>query len=495
MRMKPARRDFLKSLALGSAAMMMPGCRHLSNIKTEGSKRPPNIVMIFTDDQGYADVGCYGAKGFQTPNLDRLAKSGMRFTDFEVAQPVCSPSRAGLLTGCYPNRLGFRGALSPNSKIGLNPEEETIAELLKRWGYATGIFGKWHLGDDRKFLPLQQGFDEFCGLPYSHDQWPVNYDGKPAESGSRKSIYPPLFLIEGNEKTLPLSTFEDISNLTTLYTKKAVQFIRQNQNRPFFLYVPHSMPHVPIAVSDKFRGKSEQGLYGDVVMEIDWSVGEIIKTLEECGLRENTMVVFSSDNGPWLNYGDHAGSAYPLREGKGTIWEGGQRTPCIVSWPGHVPAGTVCTELVSAIDLLPTFCAATDAPLPVKKIDGVNILPLLEGKTEKSPRDQFYYYYVHPKGTQLKAIRAGKWKLHFPHAYISYEGVEPGHDGFPGPCLDRETPMALYNLVEDPGERNNVIEQYPEVVARLQAIAEDAREDLGDFDRKGKGVRPCGRIQ
>jgi arylsulfatase len=229
-------------------------------------------------------------------------------------------------------------------------------------------------------------------------------------------------------------------------------------------------------------------------MEIDWSVGEILKALDGCGLRDNTLVVFTSDNGPWLNYGNHAGSAYPLREGKGTIWDGGQRVPCIVSWPGRIPGGVVCRELVSAIDFLPTFCAAAGAPLPLRKIDGVNVLPLLEGKSKISPRDRFYFYYLHPNGFQLKAIRSGKWKLHFPHAYLSYEGMEPGRDGFPGPCADRETPLVLYDLERDPGERNDVAQRYPETVARLQAMAEEAREDLGDYNREGKGIRSCGRI-
>jgi len=491
---QPARRDFLRTFALGAAAMLAPGCARLSP-KRAASRRPPNIVLIFTDDQGYADVGRYGAKGFQTHHLDRLSGQGMRFTDFYVAQAVCSASRAGLMTGCYPNRIGIRSALYPHSPVGLNPEEETIAELLKKRGYATAIFGKWHLGDHPKFLPLQHGFDEYLGIPYSNDMWPVDFDGNPVEKGHRKTKYPPLPLIEGNKQIAEIRTLDDQGTLTTRYTERAVRFIEKNQSRPFFLYVPHSMPHVPLGVSDKFRGKSKQGMYGDVIMEIDWSVGEILKTLEQCHLTDNTLVVFVSDNGPWLNFGNHAGSAYPLREGKGSAWEGGQRVPCIMSWPGHIPRGRVCTRMAATIDLLPTICAMTGAPLPSRKIDGVNILPLFEGDRRACPRDHFFYYYTHTQRDQLKCVRQGKWKLHFPHKYRSYEGVEPGKDGHPGPYAKGKTPLALYDLERDIGERHNVVDQYPQVVARLQALGEKAREDLGDIDRPGKGVRPCGRVE
>ena len=278
--------------------------------------KPVNIIVVFIDDMGYGDLGCYGATGYKTPNLDRLAAQGVRFTNFVSAQGVCSASRAGIMTGCYPNRVGISGALMPDSKIGLNPDEETIAEVLKQRNYKTAAIGKWHLGCTKEFLPLQQGFDEYLGLPYSNDMWPVNFDGTPATGNAKKSNYPPLPLIEGNEKIRELKTLDDQSELTTLYTERAVRFITQNKKNPFFLYLAHSMCHVPLAVSGKFKGKSQQGLFGDVIMEIDWSVGEIMNTLERNGMDKNTLIVFTSDNGPWLNFGNHAGSAGGLREGK-----------------------------------------------------------------------------------------------------------------------------------------------------------------------------------
>jgi len=478
------RRDFLKSLGLGAAALPFISCSRL------GRKRLPNFVVIFTDDQGYADVGCFGAKGFETPNLDRMAAEGVRFTSFYVSQAVCSASRSSLLTGCYPNRVGIFGALNPQSEVGLNPEEETIAEVLKKKGYAAGIFGKWHLGHHREFLPLQHGFDEYLGLPYSNDMWLIGYDGKPAPEDHRKAKYPVLPLIDGNEKVAEIRTLKDQDTLTTRYTEHAVQFIEKNKDSPFFLYVPHTMVHVPLGVSEKFRGKSKQGIYGDVVMEIDWSVGEILKALKRNRLEDNTLVVFTSDNGPWLNFGNHGGSALPLREGKGTSWEGGVRVPCIMRWSGHIPEGTACDKLSATMDLLPTFAAIAGAPLPNHKIDGVNILPLLQGKPDANPRDHLFYYY----GKQLQCVREGKWKLHFPHSYRSYQGVEPGMDGLPGPYARGETGLELYDLENDIGEKHNVAEKHPEVVKRLQALGEKAREELGDGERLGKGVRPPGRV-
>ncbi|MEN8122496.1 MAG: sulfatase-like hydrolase/transferase, partial [Bacteroidota bacterium] len=287
--------------------------------KTQNSNKP-NIVLIFIDDMGYADVGCFGATDYKTPNIDQLANEGARFTDFYVSQAVCSASRGALLTGCYSERIGIKGALMPNSNIGINPDEIIIPEMLKEQGYATGIFGKWHLGHHKEFLPLQHGFDEYLGLPYSNDMWPVGFDGVPqAGTGKRKSNYPPLPLFSDNQVVDTIASLEDQAKLTTLYTEKAVQFIQKHKNEPFFLYMPHSMVHVPIAVSDKFKGKSGKGLFADVMMELDWSVGQILKTLKENGLDENTLVVFTSDNGPWLNFGNHAGSADPLREGKGAM--------------------------------------------------------------------------------------------------------------------------------------------------------------------------------
>jgi len=283
------------------------------------------------DDMGNGDLSCTGALEYETPAIDELAREGIRFTNFLDAQAVCSASRAGLLTGCYPNRIGISGALFPNSKVGLNGNEITIGEMLKAKGYSTAIIGKWHLGDNKPFMPLQQGFDQYFGLPYSNDMWPVDFHGQPA-TDERKVRFPVLHIFEGNEKKIPVTTLDDQAQLTRLYTERAVSFIKGNQSKPFFLYLAHSMPHVPINASAKFKGKSKQGLYGDVMMEVDWSVSEIMKALKEAKLDNNTLVIFTSDNGPWLNFGNHAGSTGGLREGKGTSFEGGVRVPCIMRW-------------------------------------------------------------------------------------------------------------------------------------------------------------------
>lgn len=479
-----------KSLLLGLAATSFPGFAQ----QTEKPKSP-NIVLIFMDDLGYGDLSCYGASLYKTPNLDRVAAQGIRFTSFLSAQAVCSASRAGILTGCYPNRLGISGALMPDAKIGLNPSEETIAEVVKKRNYKTCAIGKWHLGYQQQFLPLQQGFDEYLGLPYSNDMWPVNFDGKPAAANSNKARYPVLPLIEGNKKIKEIRTLDDQAQLTTIYTEKAVRFITENRSHPFFLYLAHSMTHVPLAVSSKFKGKSEQGLFGDVMMEIDWSVGEIMKALEKNGLDENTLVIFTSDNGPWLNFGNHAGSTGGLREGKGNSFEGGQREPCLMRWPGHIAAGTICNRLASTIDLLPTIAAITDAPLPEKKIDGVNILPLLMGDQNANPRETFLYYY---RKNSLEAVRKGTWKLVFAHPGRTYVGFKPGFDGFPGPVNENfQFDEALYDLRRDPGERYNVEEYYPEVVAELKKIADEARIDLGDDIQQmpGQNRREPGRAE
>jgi len=488
--MKSTRREFLRSMGAGASAVALSGGLSLVNCQIF-RKRQPNIVIIFTDDQGYADVGCFGAKGFETPNLDQMAAEGMRFTSFYVSQAVCSASRASLLTGCYSERVGIQGALSAWSNHGLNPDEETIADVLKGRGYTTGIFGKWHLGHHKEFLPKQQGFDEYLGLPYSNDMWPVGYDGVPMSSG-RKSFYPPLPLIDGEEKIDQINTIGDQGTLTTRYTERAVRFIEKNKNRPFFLYVPHSMPHVPLGVSDKFKGKSEQGMYGDVIMEIDWSVGEILKTLKQNELDDNTLVIFASDNGPWLNFGKHAGSALPLREGKGTMWEGGARVPCIMRWPGQIAAGSECNNIAASIDILPTLAAITDAALPEKSIDGINILPLMKSEPKADPRDHYFYYY----GGELRAVRQGRWKLYFPHRSRTYVGVEPGMDGLPGPTAFLDVGLELYDLEKDISETQNVIDSHPDIVRQLETLAKSARLELGDrlTNTVGKGVREPGRV-
>ncbi len=456
--------------------------------------KSPNVVLIFMDDLGYGDLSCYGATQYKTPNLDRMAAQGIRFTSFLSAQAVCSASRAGIMTGCYPNRVGISGALMPDAKIGLNPAEETIAEVLKNSSYKTAAIGKWHLGYQREFLPLQQGFDEYLGLPYSNDMWPVNYDGKPAAINTNKAKYPALPLIEGNEKIREIKTLENQSGLTTIYTERAVRFIDQNKENPFFLYLAHSMPHVPLAVSAKFKGKSKQGMFGDVIMEIDWSVGEVLKALEKNGLTKNTLVIFTSDNGPWLNFGNHAGSTGGLREGKGASFEGGQRVPCIMKWPGHIPEGEICNKLASTIDILPTLAAITHSALPEKKIDGVNILPLLLGDEAANPRESFLYFY---RKNSLEAVRKGNWKLVFAHPGRTYIGFKPGADGFPGGTNENfQFEEGLYDLRRDPGERYDVKEFYPEVVAELKKLADAARLDLGDDIQniKGQNQREPGRI-
>jgi len=454
----------------------------------------PNIILIFCDDLGYGDLSCYGATQYKTPNLDKMASQGIRFTSFMSTQAVCSASRAGIMTGCYPNRVGISGALMPDAKIGMNPSEETMAEVLKKRNYKTAAIGKWHLGYQREFLPMQQGFDEYLGLPYSNDMWPVNYDGKPAAENSNKARYPALPLIDGNDKIREIRTLDDQSELTTLYTERAVRFIDANKKNPFFLYLAHSMPHVPLAVSSKFKGKSEQGLYGDVIMEIDWSVGELMKALEKNGLEKNTLVIFTSDNGPWLNFGNHAGSTGGLREGKGASFEGGQREPCIMKWPGHIAEGTICNKLASTIDILPTLAAITNSALPEKKIDGVNILPLLMGDENANPRESFLYYY---RKNSLEAVRKGDWKLIFAHPGRTYVGFKPGVDGFPGGTNENfPYEEGLYDLRRDPGERFDVKEYYPEIVADLKRLADEVREDLGDDIQKveGKNRREPGRV-
>ncbi len=457
----------------------------LPTLAADGGSSPtparPNFVVIFTDDQGYADVGCYGAQGYETPHLDRLAAEGMRFTDFYVTQAVCSASRAGLLTGCYPNRIGIRGALGPKSKVGIHADEWTIAEVLKQRGYATAIYGKWHLGHHAKFLPTNHGFDDYFGLPYSNDMWPHHPTAK---------TFPPLPLIEG---TKTIEHNPDQRYLTTWYTQRAVKFIAEHKDRPFFLYVPHSMPHVPLFVSAKYKGRTAQGMYGDVISEIDWSVGQIVAALKQHGLEDRTLVVFTTDNGPWLSYGDHAGSAKPLREGKGTSFEGGVRVPCIMRWPKRIPAGSVCREPAMTIDLLPTLAGLSGADVPDDHIiDGKDIWPLMAGRPgAKSPHESLYIYWIN----ELQAVRSGKWKLHFPHAYRSLKG-EPGSGGTPGPYEQRKIGLSLFDLAADVGETTNVADQHPDIVKRLQALGEQAREDLGDSatKRKGKNVREPGRL-
>lgn len=460
---------------------------HLVVPAARGQTPPPNIVLIFTDDQGYADVGCFGATGFKTPNLDRLAAEGRKFTDFHVAQAVCSASRVALLTGCYPNRVGFSGALGPRSKIGLNTAETTIASLLKKRGYATGMAGKWHLGDNSKFLPTQHGFDEYLGVPYSNDMWPYHPEAKPG-------AYPPLPLYENASIVQEGLTGEDQALLTSKYADRALRFIEQNKDRPFFFYLAPNMPHVPLFASDAFKGKSDAGVYGDVIMEIDHAVGRILESLERNHLTENTLVIFTSDNGPWLSYGNHAGSASPLREGKGTSFEGGTRVPCIMRWPRHIPAGTTCTEPLMTIDILPTIAAITGTALPPQRIDGANILPFLKGDTAaKNPHLAYFTYY---NRNDLQAVRSGRWKLVLEHRSRTMQDQPQGSEGKPGKYRMQNIPKALYDLSVDIAETTDVSATNPEMVAHLEALAETARADLGDdlTGRAPTGSRPVGRV-
>jgi len=459
--------------------------------------RLPNIVVIFTDDQGYADVGVFGAKGFKTPNLDRLANEGCIYRNFHVAQAVCSASRAGLLTGCYPNRIGIHGALGPRSPVGLSRTEVTLAELVKSRGYATAIFGKWHLGDSPEFLPRRHGFDEYFGLPYSNDMWPLHpdYAHLNGPGAKKKQGYPDLRLLQNDEVLIPEVLPRDQAQLTTWYTERAVDFIQRHREQPFFLYLAHNMPHVPLFVSDKFRGKTQRGLYGDVIEEIDWSVGEVLKALRRAGIEQQTWVIFASDNGPWLSYGDHAGSAGPLREGKGTSWEGGTRVPCIMRFPGQIPAGAESQDMLMTIDLFPTIAHRLGAAIPAHPVDGLDVWPLLTRQPgATNPHRAYWIYY---EQNQLQAIVSGdgKWKLQLPHTYRTLGGRPGGKGGKPASYEQVKLSAAeLYHLAGDANETQNVAAAHPDVVSSLQEEAEHARRELGDAltGRQGSANRPPG---
>ena len=461
----------------------------------EEKKPAPNVVIVFTDDQGYQDLSCFGSPNIYTPHLDQIAADGLRLTNFYAAQAVCSASRAALLTGCYPNRIGIKGALFPKSKIGINPMETTLAEMLQEQGYKTGIFGKWHLGHLPKFLPNNHGFDEFMGIPYSNDMWPVDYEGNQVDKNHPKAKrYPQLPFFKNFDVVKEIKTIEDQAQLTTELTEAAVDFIERNKDNPFFLYVPHPMPHTPIAVSDKFKGKSDQGRYGDVIMEIDWSVGQIMNKLKEHQLDKNTIFIFTSDNGPWLNFGNHAGSASPLREGKGTAWEGGQREPCVVSYPNGIEGGRVIDTPMMTIDLLPTIAEITGAKLPELKIDGKSVWDIWTGKSNKSPHDAYFFYY---ESNELHGVRYNDWKLYFPHTYRSLNGREGGKDGYPvNYDMNEIDEIELYDLKNDISESKNVADQHPKIVLEIKSLADEMRKKLGDklLNIEGTENRPAGSV-
>lgn len=446
----------------------------IANAAQNESSSKPNIIVIFCDDMGYADIGPFGSKLHKTPNLDRMAAEGRRFTDFYVTSGVCSPSRASLLTGCYPRRVGLHqnetGAwvLFPGNKRGLNPTEKTMAEVLKDAGYSTSIVGKWHLGDQSEFLPTRQGFDSYFGIPYSND---MGHQDRP-----KPYSYPPLPLLR-NETVIEEEP--DQAFITQRYTDESIRFIKEHKDGPFFLYLAHTMPHWPQYSSPEFAGKSENGKWGDAVEEIDWSTGEILNTLKELEIDQNTMVVFLSDNGGALH---HGASNDPLRGGKGTTWEGGHRVPFIAWQPGRIEADSESNELATSMDLLPTFAALAGEKLPEDRvIDGKDIWPLLSGEPgAKTPHDAYFYYF---KG-ELKAVRSGKWKLRV---------ASPRHGRNEEPLPAR----ALYDLEADISESNNVIDQHPEVVKRLEVFIEQARADIGDdlTDQPGANVREPGFIQ
>ncbi len=452
----------------------------------------PNFIVIFCDDMGYADIGPFGAAGYQTPSLDQMAREGMKFTDFYAGRSFCTPSRAALMTGCIPTRVGIGGNFGPHSNTGLNPDETTIAEVLKPEGYATGCFGKWHLGHRTEFLPPNQGFDEYFGIPYSNDMWPFHPGVRHLPMEKRLKKWPHLPMYEGTKIVNPQVMPEDQVDLTRKLAGRVTRFIGQHKDEPFFIYFPSPQPHVPLFASQHFKGTTERGLFGDVISEIDWAVGQIIATLKEHEIDNNTCIVFTSDNGPWLSYGDHAGSAGPLREGKGTNFEGGFRVPCLIRWPGHVPAGQVCNEVVGAMDLLPTFAALSGASLPPNKIDGKSIVDLMKGGAgAKSPHEAFYHY---DGGNRLVAVRSGKWKLMFPQNYRTI--TEPGREGIPGKAEPRSIPLSLFDLHSDIGETTNVADENPDVVQRLKKLADQMRSELGDGNQSaGTARRPLGKAK
>ncbi len=434
--------------------------------------RPPNFVVIFVDDMGYGDLACFGSTVHRTPNLDRMAQEGVRMTDYYSSCSVCTPSRSSLMTGCYPRRVNMhvdehdRCVLFPQAKKGLNPDEVTIAEVLKQKGYATTCIGKWHLGDHPTFLPTRQGFDSYFGIPYSNDMG----------ARDRDKGRPPLPLLR-NETVISAPVTQD--TITSRYTDEAIEFIESNQDKPFFVYLPHTAVHLPLFPGAPFQGKSKDGAYGDWVEEVDWSTNEILKKLKELNIDRETLVWFTSDNG---SKREKQGSNLPLRGRKGQTDEGGMRVPCIVRWPGKIPADQTCGEVTGTIDVLPTLAVLAGGQAPTDRIiDGKNIWPLLSGEEDAvSPHEAYFYYQM----DQLQAVRSGKWKL-----FVAMESKKRNW-GKP----EGKTPLKLFDLETDIHEDHNVADQHPDVIKRLLALADNAREDLGDTDRPGKNQREAGWV-
>ena len=430
---------YLKSYAIILVSILMFAC---------SQEEKPNIIIFFTDDQGYADLGCYGAEGFETPHIDQLAKEGIRFTNFYVPATVCTPSRAGLMTGRYPKRSNMHEAvLFPFSDTGLSTEEFTMAEMLKSAGYSTACIGKWHLAHKPEYMPNNHGFDYFYGVPYSNDMDNHFYKHLNFQS-------PPLPMYRNKEL---IESGPDQRYLTKRYTEEAINLIKKSGDEPFFLYVAQNMPHVPLFVSEKFKGKSKKGLYGDVIMELDWSVGEIVNVLKEEGKYDNTIFVFTSDNGPQI------GSAKPLRGKKAQTWDGGQRVPGIITWPSKIPSGITCDQMVTTMDLFPTLMDIAQIEEDKRTFDGINIVALLKNPKSTNLPDRPLYFYA--RNGKPEAVRLGKWKLHITKTL----GWNVKEDG--------EFPVSLYDLEEDIQEQKNVADQYPDVVKKLT-------NSIWEFDAK-----------
>jgi len=472
------RRECLQRGGLAAAAAATARSIGFADPAERRPNRKPNFIIFLTDDQGYNDVGCFGSPEIKTPNFDRMAREGTMLTSYYVGSPVCGPSRAALMTGCYPIRIA-----EPQNKKNLHTiphtKETMLPEVLRQAGYATALIGKWHLAGGLRrsgnypphLMPNAQGFDYFYGTPL--------------HNGTTPTVTPKAFQVQvmRNDKVLVSRLDQEgMDNLTGDYTREAVQFMTEHRDEPFFLYLAHNMPHVPLGASKTFRGRSEAGLYGDAVEELDWSMGQVLDTLKTFGIDDNTFVVFTSDNGPWVEtyLKGYYGSATPLRGSKMKSWEGGPRVPCIVRWPGRIPAGQTCDEIATTMDLLPTFASLAGIPLAKDRaIDGKNVFPLISGKTRSSPHDCYFFYCY----THLHGVRSGRWKLILPRP------ARPAWMSWWARMIDEVKEVQLFDLENDISESTNAAQKHPEIVARLMKLIESARQELGDCDRVGAGAR------